>query len=151
VCRSADRAIYTNRKKAKDREAFLKADRDRQKAKTNGYRIKRIQLLTLYGSKCECCSASDFVFLCIDHIDGNGAQERAVLKGYGVYRKLLKAGVRLPGYRILCFNCNFAMGLYGFCPHGTLAPQPSRFQRRMMNDNPTTAPNRDEPADLPAN
>jgi len=30
------------------------------------------------------------VFLCIDHINGDGAQERRLLKGYQVYNKLLK-------------------------------------------------------------
>jgi hypothetical protein len=23
----------------------------------------------------------------------------------------------LPGYRVLCQNCNAARGLYGYCPH----------------------------------
>ena len=22
-----------------------------------------------------------------------------------------------PGYRVLCMNCNFAMGHFGYCPH----------------------------------
>ena len=55
-------------------------------------------------------------FLCIDHGYRNGAAERRVLKGHGVYMKLARAGVRLPGYRCLCRNCKFAC-YYGVCPH----------------------------------
>jgi hypothetical protein len=151
ACRSTDRRYYANRRKATHRVEYLKYDRDRQR---RNIRRMRTDLLTMYGSKCECCGVGHAVFLCIDHVYGDGAEERAVLKGYGVYRKLLKAGVRLPGYRILCFNCNFAMGLYGFCPHNNLPSQPSRYERR-MNRNPPVQPidsehqNRDEPADLP--
>jgi hypothetical protein len=124
ICRSADRAVYTKRSHDRDREAFLKADRTYK-------RIKRIKLLTLYGSKCECCKVGDFEFLCIDHVNNDGAQERRLLRGYQIYSKLLKAGVRLPGYRILCHNCNFAIGVYGFCPHNNLPTQLPMFEWRM--------------------
>jgi hypothetical protein len=95
--------------------------------------------LTLYGSKCECCSVDHLVFLCIDHVNGDGAKERRLLKGYQIYNKLLNAGVRLPGYRLLCHNCNFALGVYGFCPHNNLPPLTSVLERR-MNGNPAAKP-----------
>ena len=76
-----------------------------------------MKVLQRYGGECECCGTKHSEFLCIDHIFGNGAAERRILKGPAIYIKLAKAGVRLPGYRLLCHNCNFSLGVHGFCPH----------------------------------
>ncbi len=34
-----------------------------------------------------------------------------------MYQRLYKAPKRLPGYRLLCHNCNSALAYYGYCPH----------------------------------
>jgi hypothetical protein len=39
------------------------------------------------------------------------------VKPHEYYRRLLEAPDPLPGYRVLCQNCNAALGLYGYCPH----------------------------------
>ena len=78
---------------------------------------RREKLIALYGGKCECCNVSHPHFLCFDHVRNNGAEERRLLKGYGVYRKMLMAGVKLDDYRLLCYSCNMARSIYGICPH----------------------------------
>jgi hypothetical protein len=77
----------------------------------------RAHVLSIYGGQCECCKERQPEFLAIDHVAGNGAVERRRIGSWGVYIKLHRAGRRLPGYRILCHNCNMAIGFYGYCPH----------------------------------
>ena len=33
------------------------------------------------------------------------------------YRFLIKSGFPTDDYRLLCMNCNFAIGKFGVCPH----------------------------------
>lgn len=77
------------------------------------------------GCKCACCGESHMVFLSIDHINGGGAAHRSKLRGGGyygggggwrMYRHLKLEGYP-PGYRVLCFNCNQAFAVLGYCPH----------------------------------
>ena len=96
---------------------------------SDGYRIKynesrrrqhqalRYNILMHYGGKCACCAEKAVKFLTIDHVDGGGGKHRRSLKnGAGIYRWLRKN--ELPdGFRVLCWNCNSAIGLYGVCPH----------------------------------
>ena len=82
-----------------------------------------------YGGICACCGESNQAFLTIDHINGGGTQHRKKNKngsivGNSVYRWLRKQGYP-DGHQVLCFNCNCAKGLYGQCPHQTLAVQQS--------------------------
>lgn len=77
----------------------------------------RIGVLAKYGNKCECCGDENPEFLVIDHINGGGTKERKALTPWGVYIKLFNSKERLPGYRILCHNCNASMAIYGYCPH----------------------------------
>jgi hypothetical protein len=69
---------------------------------------------------CACCGVADLAFLSIDHLDGGGTQHRASIKATenatDFYRWLIKQGYP-PGYRVLCYNCNMAIGFYGECPH----------------------------------
>ena len=46
--------------------------------------------------------------------------------------KLLNSPVPLPGYRVLCHNCNTSLGLYGYCPHGV--QNTPRHADRMESD-----------------
>lgn len=83
-------------------------------------RADRDLVLAHYGGVCACCGESQYEFLAIDHINGGGTKHRiglgTVARGSSFVRWLIKQG--LPeGYRVLCHNCNAALGLYGFCPH----------------------------------
>ena len=71
------------------------------------------------GAKCTCCEETHFEFLTIDHL--NNPVEGVPRSGKSFYGWLKKHGYP-PGYRVLCLNCNFSYGHYGYCPHKT---QPS--------------------------
>ncbi|MBY0458284.1 MAG: hypothetical protein K2V38_13165, partial [Gemmataceae bacterium] len=53
----------------------------------------------------------------IDHVNGGGGKERRE-RGTGevFYYWLVSQGFP-EGYRVLCVNCNHALGIYGYCPH----------------------------------
>ncbi len=64
---------------------------------------------------CECCGENHIEFLSIDHISGNGRKHRKEIKEYlPIY---LKKNNYPLGFRILCYNCNLAIGFFGYCPH----------------------------------
>jgi hypothetical protein len=75
------------------------------------------------GGQCVCCKESRYQFLTVDHIHGGGNRERLSRGSGGVhaYRMLEAEGYDPQKYRLLCMNCNFASGIYGRCPHGTLS------------------------------
>jgi hypothetical protein len=43
------------------------------------------------------------------------------LSATSLWTKLLRLGTPHPDYRVLCHNCNTALGFYGYCPHQPLA------------------------------
>lgn len=74
------------------------------------------EVFAAYGGGCGCCPVTQIEFLSIDHIDGYKEGPR---KGNHLYRWLKTNGFP-PGYRVLCMNCNFALGHHNYCPHGDL-------------------------------
>lgn len=70
------------------------------------------------GCRCTCCGETHMEFLTLDHIDGNGRQHREEVKARGNhFYAWAKANKFPPGFRVLCMNCNFALGHCGYCPH----------------------------------
>jgi hypothetical protein len=109
--------------------AYMKTWRERNPERSRELRKRwrdkaRLECLTHYGGEppsCACCGEIEMAFLCLDHINGNGNEERRKAKhgrGAGplLYASLRKQGWP-EGYRVLCWNCNAAHGLYGACPH----------------------------------
>ena len=81
-------------------------------------RALKEEVLAAYGGRCDCCGEDHIEFLTIDHTKGDGAEHRRqVGKGRRIYKDLKKRGFPKEGYRVLCFNCNIALGFYGYCPH----------------------------------
>ena len=74
----------------------------------------RIEVITHYGNKCECCGESLPEFLSIDHINSGGNAHRREIKASSInlYR-WLKNNNYPDGFRILCMNCNWSFGIYG--------------------------------------
>jgi len=94
----------------------------RNRQKISGYARKRQRrnkelVIAAYGGKCSCCSESAFEFLSIDHINGKGRVDRKGKTGSSFYAWLIRNNFPKEGYRLLCMNCNFAIGKYGHCPH----------------------------------
>ena len=87
------------------------------------YREWREAVINHYGGKCACCSETILEFLSIDHINGGGNKHRKEIGipggGAHFYKWLIKNNYP-AGFRILCMNCNTAMGFFGYCPHQTL-------------------------------
>ncbi len=81
-------------------------------------RADRERVLAHYGGSCACCGEAQHEFLAIDHVEGGGHEHRKTVGAGATFVSwLLRQG--LPeGYRVLCHNCNSALGFYGFCPHG---------------------------------
>lgn len=80
---------------------------------------RRLQALVAYSGasphcQCQGCSESHVEFLGIDHVEGGGAKHRRAVGS--IYQWLFKHNYP-PGFRVLCHNCNMALGLYGRCPH----------------------------------
>lgn len=89
-----------------------------QKNKAYRARLKK-DVLDAYGGACSCCGETTPEFLAIDHIGGGGNAERQRLNinsGWQMALHVRKRGFP-DSYRILCHNCNQAIGWYGRCPH----------------------------------
>jgi hypothetical protein len=88
----------------------------RQSWKLNGKRM-RLEVLIHYGGdppRCACCEEAHVEFLAIDHIEGGGGKHRQKI---GAFYPWLIRNKFPKGFRVLCHNCNFSRGLYGYCPH----------------------------------
>jgi len=95
----AMKAANMRRYRAQSRERYAAQSR---KAK----RRLREMLLELFGRKCVLCGFSDERALTLDHINNNGAEERAEIGERGVYYRALKPEFRSE-YRMICMNCQF--------------------------------------------
>ena len=102
--------VAVRKYRANNQERIKNRNRER-------YRQRRVEVINRYGGKCVCCGETMFEFLVLDHVHGGGGRERKTLPTTSLIRKLYTSPVLLPGYRILCHNCNMALGFYGYCPH----------------------------------
>lgn len=78
----------------------------------------RKQVLTHYGGdppKCACCEETELNFLSLDHINGGGKKHRKAI-GSHFFEWIIKNNFP-HGFEVLCFNCNYAKGFFGICPH----------------------------------
>lgn len=71
--------------------------------------------------KCYCCGEMSIEFMTIDHLNGDGLKHRKEIgkgkaSGGNFYRWLIRNGYP-SGFGVLCQNCNFSRGLFGYCPH----------------------------------
>src|ERR1700690_352388 len=118
-CEKCNRVRHTSPKAAENtrRYRIRHADRLAQQSKERAHKLKRDVLAAYGGEHCVCvdCTVTEFEFLSIDHIDGGGHQHRKLIRD-NIYRWLKKKGYP-SGFRVLCMNCNFSRGRYGYCPH----------------------------------
>jgi hypothetical protein len=117
-------------------KAYYQSNAERKKAyeRTRSQKLKETVLSHYSGGvpRCACCGEQNTAFLSIDHVEGGGNKQRHRLQLVGghVFYSWLKDNGYPSGYRVLCMNCNFALGLRGYCPHGILPDsQKSRLEQ----------------------
>lgn len=126
ACRSKQTSEWRWKNHAKFLDTTRKRrERNRKKIYANihdrGKRLKR-DVLRKYGGVCACCREPNWECLTIDHINGDGVSDRWRVAGNrnrsrALYLFLFRTERIFPDYRVLCFNCNWSIGKYGYCPH----------------------------------
>lgn len=117
-------AAYQKHKKtrAAANKKYVEENRSRINAKNTEWRRNlRLKVLHQYSNgtmACACCGEPNTEFLCIDHVNGGGGSHRKQIGpgGYAIYIWLRKNGYP-EGFRVLCFNCNYAVIGGKDCPH----------------------------------
>ncbi len=105
-------------RRARTRQNQQQNPKVRRLANGRSRQTLRFDVLSAYGGttpRCACCGEAYMGFLTIDHIAGGGRQHKREI-GSKLYTWLRSRGYP-AGFRVLCFNCNCALGIYGKCPH----------------------------------
>jgi hypothetical protein len=100
--------------------ARLKNPKRQQDIKWRSALKLRAEMVAAYGGKCSCCGETELVFLTLEHINGDGAYHRELLRtlgGYKVWADLRRRGWPKDGFTILCWNCHMATCHGRPCPH----------------------------------
>lgn len=117
LCKNCVISRSVKREDAKDEtinyHSLLQRRRDNKSVKLN----RRQKVIEGYGGICQCCGENDYLFLSIDHINNNGAEERKIKDTHDIYRSLIKNNYPQENYRLLCYNCNCCRGSYSECYH----------------------------------
>jgi len=117
---------YKKRHKEYMKEWRKKNRQSKLEARKQSNKKIRLEVLSHYSDppRCNCCGETEYLFLHIDHINGDGAKHRKLMsKEFG--RKAggndlvywLKKHDYPEGFQILCANCNLGKRLSKFCPH----------------------------------
>lgn len=99
---------------------YHKKNRESQIAKMRTRSRKlREEIIQKLGGKCACCGEKAYEFLTLDHIQGGGHKHRMACSSSRttIYWEVKMNGFPKDRYRILCWNCNAAMGIHKRCPH----------------------------------
>ena len=111
---------YKPIRKQKDKERYLRKKEENPDFQNEKRRMRKLKILNHYSKGtlvCACCQESEINFLSLDHI--NGKHELGHDKTYAgakLYEWIIKNDFP-EGFQVLCFNCNFAKGHFGKCPH----------------------------------
>jgi hypothetical protein len=113
----AAQRVRWREKHAEELRAYRRA-RTASGVQRKAYAAMRLEVLARYGGRCRCCGEQTPEFLAIDHVGGTGAEHRKSDRtAKNIYYWLRKHGYPKKGFRVLCHNCNNAVGFYGRCPH----------------------------------
>lgn len=123
-CRHPARAGFSRCERCALKEAQLALKPAYKRRRAGRRQEVRAEVLAAYGGVCRCCGETGQAFLTIDHenrYNGEGPHT-----GTPLYLWLQSQGFP-SGFRVLCQSCNFALGLFGYCPHSDLVqPLPER-------------------------
>lgn len=115
--------------KIQKRSKYMRTRDERLKRDQELRYLQKLKTFEMYGNKCACCGEDKKEFLCIDHIQGGGAEER---REYGccILDHVKKQGYPKDKYQLLCYNCNMSLAFMGYCPHHPEITRPRRTGRR---------------------
>ena len=130
---------YRNKYNKEHKEYFKKYReehriRHRECENINRRKLRKV-VLEHYGGnppKCDCCGENYIEFLAIDHINGGGKKHRKIIGFAHIYEWLIKNNFP-KGFRILCHNCNSALGYYGYCPHQKMSANNELLIKKQKN------------------
>ncbi len=117
---NARRKTYISKLRKEGGERWEKHCETARKCEIRKKLKQRIAALIHYGGNpphCSCCGENKYEFLCIDHINGGGGKHRKEYPKAIHINRWLKNNNYPDGFRVLCHNCNMALGIYGYCPH----------------------------------
>lgn len=117
----------------KNREYYNKHKEEKREYKKQYELNTRKLVIEAYGSICVCCNEDKQQFLCIDHINNDGAKHRKELNiraGFRFYRWLIKNNYPKDKFQLLCHNCNMVKHIYGKCLHGQFSYQLTAQHKR---------------------
>ena len=128
--RIAARAAYQRRKDyhREWRKEYYARNKEALREYGREYRRQlKAQACEAYGGAvCACCGEAHMEFLTIDHIGGGGkVHRRQPGVGASHFYWWLKHEGYPEGFRVLCMNCNFSLGHWGYCPHGNVKNVPN--------------------------
>lgn len=95
--------------------AYHKEYEKNYRAKRKSFRDQvKAKFLEMYGGACSCCGESRNEFLTLEHKQGQvGVKNK---QSSVAYRKAIME-YQPNLYDVLCMNCNFSRGKFGYCPH----------------------------------
>jgi hypothetical protein len=120
VMEKEKRCVNCGRERDREGKTFCSACWPLQQERSKRVHIAaKRKIFNHYGNgKCACCGETCLEFLSLDHIAGGGAIHRKEVGGGGIKMYYWLIANDFPeGYRVLCHNCNQAIGAYGYCPH----------------------------------
>ena len=87
-----------------------------KKKQSETAKLKR-RVVDGYGGQCSCCREKQILFLQVDHVNNDGAEDRKSTIAKQLYYRIIRENFP-PEYQILCANCNIGKHLNGgTCPH----------------------------------
>lgn len=87
------------------------------------WKANKLLIMKTYGEgKCQCCGEKHLEFLTLDHVGGKKTRialgHIGGVSGQPMYQRLIKNNFpHKDKLRVLCLNCNFSLGIIGYCPH----------------------------------
>lgn len=114
------KVVLRARSTERNKQEYVRRKKLVSKRYVERYKETKALIMAHYGDKCACCGETEFHFLTLDHINNDGAKQRAKIgrrTGFNLYRWLINHGYP-DGLQTLCYNCNCGRARNGgICPH----------------------------------
>lgn len=102
----------------------LKCKSNQARDRSRAVKLRALRHYSGGEPHCACCGETRYEFLTFDHINGGGRKHREEMRkenGCNQIQLWLEKHSYPEGFRVLCLNCNGAIGFFGYCPHQVVA------------------------------